>query len=536
MKPENMRKRIHAGIDNYCSFLQPESGRIQRILHAAEASGSKSKKKRISLGLVIAIALVLVSMAALAVSAANYFSGFAALENTYGEYGEWPRSAKVKLVGLMNQSGMLTAEENEMWNDAEKGDKELSAERILNKHFDGMTYVDTYNAMARELGPIEKWTDEERALYTTILQKFGKQSPDWPVYLMPTNKDLARDEAIQRAREAVLAVFSVNQDELDQMVVDAVFAIDNYNTVGATKDEPFWEVDFGYGYAYRVYMMRDGEMLGLMGPATQFYPWNCDIAEGASEAILSAQDITIEQAVAEACSALTEVKDVSQQALNAMDVTTKYIYCSFYCNGKEPVWIVSWSSCGEVKWNVLLGYDGSFIDAQTAGKLFDKVQRNYISLTDMWNEQCNELGMSKDFYNSAGKYYYAWTLEEKAAFSAAWVPIVAEYKARNPYLNEEGSGIWEWTRNINGLPDDRAISQNQAGDIALGAIEKQFGEKLCNKDIYVFYFITNPVKPEWRIASASKFVTIDAYSGKILSIESGISQGKIRTISDFLQE
>ena len=154
----------------------------------------------------------------------------------------------------------------------------------------------------------------------------------------------------------------------------------------------------------------------------------------------------------------------------------------------------------------------------------------------MWNEQCNELGMSKDFYNSAGKYYYAWTLEEKAAFSAAWVPIVAEYKARNPYLNEEGSGIWEWTRNINGLPDDRAISQNQAVDIALGAIEKQFGEKLCNKDIYVFYFITNPVKPEWRIASASKFVTIDAYSGKILSIESGISQGKIRTISDFLQE
>lgn len=43
-------------------------------------------------------------------------------------------------------------------------------------------YVDTYNAMARELGPIEQWSEEERTLYISLLEQYGQLTDAWPVY------------------------------------------------------------------------------------------------------------------------------------------------------------------------------------------------------------------------------------------------------------------------------------------------------------------------------------------------------------------
>lgn len=109
-----------------------------------------------------------------------------------------------------------------------------------------------------------------------------------------------------------------------------------------------------------------------------------------------------------------------------------------------------------------------------------------------------------------------------------------EYESENPYCHEEGSGVWEWTRNINGLPDEKAISQDTAIAIALKAIGENFGEQLSENDVSVFYFVTNPEKPEWRIATASRYVTVDAYSGTVVTVGKNSDEGPYRTISDFL--
>lgn len=532
-KREN-RELIQDALNSALSSLQDDPWLAQRVI--AEAKGEK-KVKKISVGLVFAIALILAALTALAVGLTSYFSGFAVLEDVYGEYEQWPGSAKVKLVKLMLDNGVISTNDTALWSEAlPEQEQEEAAEAILSGYFSGMVYVDTYNVMVRELGPMEQWSDEERALYVSLLEHYGKLTDSWPVYQVPDKGDLSRTEAVQQARDAILNKFSISENELDALSVDAIFAADTYNTYGVPADEPFWIVEFGYGYAYRACMTRKGEMLGIMGPQTTWIPWRINVMEEAVAAVPSVHDAGREDAILNARSALLEVVNLPFDTVDAMDATARFIYHDMYCDGKEPVWVISWSQEGKVLWNVLLGYDGSYIDAEPEGKVFDHVLREDTSLSDLWREHCGELGMTEFFFNENGDYYYDWTLEEKASFSQMWIPIVAEYEATHPYCHEEGSGIWEWTRNINGLPDEKAISQSTAIDIALKAILESFGEQLSANDMSVFYYVTNPGKPEWRIANASRYVTIDAYTGEVLLTEKNSNEGPYQTISDYLSK
>lgn len=533
---ENVKK-VQKALNQDAAFIQPNPYLAQRVLNAANGKGGVVVKKKISIGFAVTLILILVTVTAVALGLANYFGGFAALEDTYGEYEQWPSNARVELVKLMSDSGVLSEEEASLWGGTHDSDRQEVADEVLAMHFEGITYLDTYNAMTCELGPIETWSDENRALYTSILQQHGKYGMDWPVYEVPGETDISRDEAIDIAKSCVLTMFSLDEAQLNEMSVDAIFSIDPCNTVGASSDEPFWEIDFGYGLAYRIYMTRTGELLGLSGPTTQFYPWNCEMDAGAIAAEITSDCVSTDTAITEARSALGEILNVSYVDLDSMEVTAKFISSELYCNGKEPVWMITWSDHGKIKWNVLLGYDGSYIDAEPAGKLFDCVLRQHETLADIWRDRCDELGMTEQFMNSKGDYYFAWTLEEKADFSTVWIPIANEYALNHPYFNGDGSGIWEWTRNRNGLPDDKAITQEHAVDIALAAIKEQLGNELNEHDVYVFYIVTNPNQPEWRIASATRFVIIDAYSGEVKSVQSNrTNDGGVQTINDFLQK
>lgn len=533
MKDNQMKDLFQQALNAELSGLRTSS--LQRDQLYQNAVGGYKVKRKLTVGFVFVLMLILVMATAMAIGLSNYFDSFASLEESYGEYEQWPASAKVQLIEVMYESGVLSEEEAGMWSDELQDEgKEDAAEAILEKHFAGMSYVDTYNAMTRELGPIEEWTEEERALYTSILQKYGKQQADWPVYVIPGNQDLTRNEAVDRAREATLAMFSVSPQELDNMPIDAIFSVDAYNTVGAPVNEPFWQVMFGYGSAYRVYMTRNGEMLGIEGPHTQYYFWGSELTHNATPATPGLHDITREQAIVEANNALTEIMNVTHEEINALDATTQFLYSDWYCRGDEPVWLVTLSKQGVVQWNVLLGYDGSYIDAEPAGKMFDNVSRSYISLADMWRERCGEVGMTEQFQNANGDYYYRWTLEEKAAFYQMWRPIADAFEAENPYCHEEGSGIWEYTRNASSIPDEKAISQGDAAEIAVQAI-KELGDEVSVDEFSVFYFTTDPLNPEWRFATPNRFVIVHAYTGEVLLAQNGVTGDRdIVTIVDFL--
>ena len=97
-----------------------------------------------------------------------------------------------------------------------------------------------------------------------------------------------------------------------------------------------------------------------------------------------------------------------------------------------------------------------------------------------------------------------------------WVPFVKEYEAEHPYCHEESSGIWEWTRNINGLTGKKSHIAGFSRQYCAASYSGELGEQLSARDVHVFHYVTYPEKPEWRIANATCYITLDTYADSII--------------------
>lgn len=113
-------------------------------------------------------------------------------------------------------------------------------ESIPSGYFSNMRYVDTYNVMARELGPIKQWSEEERALYILLLEQYRQLTDARLVYQVPGDSDLSRTQAVEQARNAVLSKFSTSEETLDAMTTDVIFAADAYNPFGVPESIWLW--------------------------------------------------------------------------------------------------------------------------------------------------------------------------------------------------------------------------------------------------------------------------------------------------------
>ena len=518
--------RVKRAIDTDLSGLRTTARQREQIVqYALEGQNPMSYRSKFRVSIVLAIVMVmLTAVTALAVGLTNYFSGFAELENEYGEYEQWPGSAKVQLVELMLESGVLTAEDTPQWTDDLTGEaKEAAAEEILGVYFDGMIYVDTYNVTTRVLGPIEQWTDEQHVMYTELLEKYGKLTDSWPVFQLPSGGDLTRDQAVARAKEALLSVFSLDAEYLNNLTpVDALFRADKYNEFSLPEDEPYWTVEIGYGVTgHWVHMKRNGEIIALSVPGSDYAYWGEDILDRATLAEPGEHDVTREEAIANARHSLSEIMNISFEDVDAMTATAQFLYHERFCRGNEPVWLVNWSRAGELQYRVLLGYDGRHIDVEPAGKQFDNVETHEPHLNEivaeMFGVQSYEIMALREA-----------SLEEKARFYELVKPIAEEYAAAHPYFAEseqaKAMDSWQYTRNVLGIPDGASTDASYAMGAALDAFEAKYGYRLEASSFpgidttRVFYIVTNPDKPQWRFIHAGFCAAVDAHTGDVLCV------------------
>lgn len=268
MDDRRAQDMIQHAVDATLSGLQGNPYRVQRVLAAAQQKGeSKTMKRKFSVALVLAIALALASVTALAVGLTNYFAGFKALEKEYGEYDQWPAAAQIQLVDLMLDHGVLTAEDAPDWAELSAADKEAVAQQALDSYFGMMIFVDTDSVMERMLGPIEQWTDAQRAMYTDLLVSNGEQREDSPYYMVPTGRDLTREQAVRKAQECLAEAFGLTPEDYDGLPISAYFSAASYNEEGLPADEPYWSVYLGEGESWRyVRLTRTGELLSMSLP------------------------------------------------------------------------------------------------------------------------------------------------------------------------------------------------------------------------------------------------------------------------------
>jgi len=243
------------------------------------------------------------------------------------------------------------------------------------------------------------------------------------------------------------------------------------------------------------------------------------------------------QILINARSVLTEIYDYSVAEADQFTTSAECLYSNLYCNGTEPVWIVTLSLHDIPMYKVLLGYDGKHIDSVKANEEFTIVDRS--------DEQLGFTSGSEQ-YNAQGEYFYDWTLEEKAVFSRKWRPAAALFAQRNPYFTGEDNHVWAWTRREYGLPDQDSITQDAALALAQeAAIQLGADENFVRSpdNVYYFYDITDNELPLWLVILSDKatseglteryFVTLDALTGTVLDAYSDTSAD---SIDDFLRQ
>lgn len=480
-KREN-RERIQDALNATLSGLQDDPWLAQRVI--AEAKGEKKGKRKISFGVVLVLMLVLIAMTALAVGLTHYFSGFARLEDAYGQYDSWPESARVELVQLMRESGVFSEADLQPWNSAlSQQEKEVAAAQLLQAYFENMVNVDTYNVMLRELGQFEDWPQEEKALYSDLLIEYGKQKEDWPVFLMPEGNDIRQEEAILRAKQVLSEKFLI-EEGLAISNVRATFLRDT----SEYGDEPVWIVEFSnwerFAGVYRVVMTRDGKILLYDSPQSCAYTLEFeDILAEAERAIPGTCDKSAEEIEEIAKESIREIGGFENR-MQQLEIDAHFIYHERFCYGNEPIWLVYFRENRELVYKMLFSYDGEYIDGVPVGAEFERTLRGKAEIESLFD---------LDF-----RYY---SVEEKAEFSKTVKPIVDAYVETHPYYPNYKTLLYQATRRVYGVPGEGDLLQEDALCIARKRILAMGARKETMESRRVVYTfdVTQPEKPLWKV-------------------------------------
>ncbi len=216
-------------------------------------------KRKLSLTMALALILTLLTTAALAIGLSGYFEDAARLQKESGYYDTWGFDEKRALIASMQEHGLLDEETAATLQD------EAAIDAYLIDRYGAQGRSDTIGLEAileRELGPIDTWSAEQKAWYTSLLQDTGLLSSEDVVYLNPSTSPLKPEEIVRLAQQAIEAAWDMVPGTLDsyssswtyeQMDTTAGTRINGYGVTFSTDDQ----ADGSYSCA----LMETGEII-----------------------------------------------------------------------------------------------------------------------------------------------------------------------------------------------------------------------------------------------------------------------------------
>lgn len=228
------------------------------------------------------------------------------------------------------------------------------------------------------------------------------------------------------------------------------------------------------------------------------------------------------KAIALCVNDLTEHEDWSSSEAYLSLASCQHGYYEGYLQGTEPVWVISFTDRltgstiqfvlgSNVEWIAKIGENE---------ELLSKDDVYYVSET----EAPNNLPSINDYFNSAGEYFYNWSIAEKAAFSNEWMTYVNDLVLSRQLEREwvVGEKYYQWTRRMYGVPSASNLSEDEAFAKALDALQKLDKNVIHKKNYVSFFDVTDCDSPQWRFYIDYQYaVIIDAKTGEILFLRDG---------------
>ncbi|NLX82606.1 MAG: hypothetical protein GXZ04_02125 [Clostridiales bacterium] len=510
-------------------------------------------KKRYSLALVLAAMLLLVSLTTLAITnwdtLKNFFEVVCTMDTT-GELARWSDEDKVKFFTAMDKAGLVKKDEHSKTARDETlplARRAMAADLMIAKRY-GANYFDSMTVENHEF-PEQERTPADQENYDTWDRETNEKM-NALFSSLPVNETRLYRDTLSHLTE--IGDFPV--EFIRDVKVKSTFDKETKRwTITAMIDKALYMekvqhydrmTAFNAGY-------QDGDMLCFDFYLDEFgqYLGMLDLSLAQARA-----KITLQEALPLAEKALIVRTGVTQETLDGLSREEFFSESSIYDTAQGRFR----AACTFI-YRDLQGFGVFFVDV-------DAVTGEVIQAIDMiasekmrqkeleWLEEARQLlkdaGVSSDFLNSKGEYFWAWTQSERADWSKLARPIMQNYLKRNQefaeYLQEVLAGKYDrkdWDNLINftqydyGIPDERAISIETAQQIAMtrafqmGGDEKKLNESELGS---MYYDVTNPARPLWKVhlsvlfSDADEthphdpyepwgyFVIIDAYTGEII--------------------
>lgn len=480
MDEQRFREQLHHSVEMRLFDLQGDPWLTRRVV--AQMKGEHKVNKRFSVVALLMLLLVLVAVTALAIGLTQYFSQVAALEHTYGDYDQWPGSAKIQLVRLMQESGLeVNAALTAQMQKADDTEAEALAEAVLADYFGPQGKINTYNAMLQELGAFDAWTLEDKALYSALLVQYGWQKEEWPLYLLPDAQAADRAVIIQNAKDVLVKQFSALLDEDHIQLSYGKHLLDE-------SDQEIWVVEiasrFSQDLRYRVALSPQGSVLSYTAPRGLSYTAVSNLLAESMLAQPGPWDISEEEAIRIGKESIGELGTFGE-VMDRLEIDAYFLYNERFCQGAEPVWLLYFYLDGELAQKMVLGFQGNFLETVAGDQDFEGA---------VWSDARPEINLYEmDFRRM--------TLEERAEFSKTWNPVMDAYLEINPYYPNRNTSDYRATRCVYGLPGAGDLTQEQAIAMAREALLREgvLEATFDDREIVVAFDVTDAENPLWKL-------------------------------------
>jgi hypothetical protein len=211
-----------------------------------QVRGEIKVKKRLSVGFVLVIVLILVIATALAlVTLRETAPLIAQTEQDDGYFSDWPVEKKIEVISALIEEGYIEETDDIkqiIGTDLSQDEKSRIADEAIAK-FVGQdaNEVGFLTIMQAAWGPFDKWTYEEKAWYSQLMEDVGVDSDGKTVYVEPTGT-VDEQKALAIARSAIAKGYGVDESVLDDYSYLISFEIPESAEPGDTQS--YWHVTY----------------------------------------------------------------------------------------------------------------------------------------------------------------------------------------------------------------------------------------------------------------------------------------------------
>ncbi len=589
MTDQEIREKVKHALDTSLSGLPADPFLARRVINTAEAQpegkGEKKVIRKLSIGLILALVLVMVSTTALALtnwdSIRTYFESVRAMASS-GELDRWSDEDKLKLFDAMHAAGLTDENDERVITAANTAlpleERAQAADAFISERY-GADYFNSHTIEEIEF-PEENRTEEEQ-----------KEFDAWDEAYRAAENEAAKENPLMQETE-------IYKHAVSFLTEEGYFPPELIRQAEITGEFSETGADVPGGHAADVWIVtmsidKETYLAGMRSMNAKL------MEEGKYDGTDSVFDYGAYEKDGKRC--FTFYLDKYGNYLgaydqNAAEVTeekaTELAYEAMRVRlGKSKEDLAKYTlkvGSGESgDWDQALGMfradyyfswkDGDAtkffveIDAKTGTILevidweeSERMREQGFAWRDELREVYGKAGLictnpydheRYGLYDENGNYFWDWSLEKRAAFSQSAIPLFEQFKLDHPgleqYLQDVAAGKYAFsvydnifivTDHVYGLPDEKAISQEEAFRIAYdealrqGARASDLADNTARGAHTFYYDVTDPEHPLWKVHinllfgdsdgshvllptdPEGYFVKIDAYTGEIVEV------------------